>query len=126
MIQRVFEHALFSRLKVQMPMDLKIGQCPWNWQQFVLLCPDIILGAYLRSTHHIASCGREETASFYPFKECFILVSFLSPATQNVISFSCGRFFIQYFILCGICFNEFSFLHGSYFMLLNFVSFMSD
>ena len=34
MIQRVFEHALFSRLKVQMPKDLKIGQRPWNWQQY--------------------------------------------------------------------------------------------
>ena len=36
MIQRVFEHALFSRLKVQMHKDLKIGQRPWNWQQYVL------------------------------------------------------------------------------------------
>ena len=34
MIQRVFEHALFSRLKVQMRKDLKIGQRPWNWQQY--------------------------------------------------------------------------------------------
>ena len=36
MIQRVFEHDLFSRLKVQMCKDLKIGQRPWNWQQYVL------------------------------------------------------------------------------------------
>ena len=36
MIQRVFEHALFSRLKVQMHKDLKIGQMPWNWQQYVV------------------------------------------------------------------------------------------
>ena len=36
MIQRVFEHALFSRLKVQMRKDLKIGQRPWNWQQYAL------------------------------------------------------------------------------------------
>ena len=35
MIQRVFEHALFSRLKVQMHKDLKIDQRPWNWQQYV-------------------------------------------------------------------------------------------
>ena len=34
MIQRVFEQALFSRLKVQMRKDLKIGQRPWNWQQY--------------------------------------------------------------------------------------------
>ena len=36
MIQRVFEHALFSRLKVQMHKDLKIGQRPWNQQQYAL------------------------------------------------------------------------------------------
>ena len=36
MIQRVFEHALFSRPKVQMHKDLKIGQRPWNWQQYAL------------------------------------------------------------------------------------------
>ena len=35
MIQRVFEQALFSRLKVQMHKDLKIGQRPWSWQQYV-------------------------------------------------------------------------------------------
>ena len=35
MIQRVFEHALFSTLRVQMCKDLKIGQRPWNWQQCV-------------------------------------------------------------------------------------------
>ena len=34
MIGRVFEHALFSRLKVQMHKDLKIGQRLWNWQQY--------------------------------------------------------------------------------------------
>ena len=33
-VQRVFEHALFSRLRVQMHKDLKIGQRPWNWQQY--------------------------------------------------------------------------------------------
>ena len=36
MIQSVFECALFSRLKVQMHKDLKIGQRPWNWQQYAL------------------------------------------------------------------------------------------
>ena len=30
MRQRVFEHALFSRLRVQMCKDLKIGQRPWT------------------------------------------------------------------------------------------------
>ena len=28
--------AVFSRLRVQMRKDLKIGQRPWNWQQYVL------------------------------------------------------------------------------------------
>ena len=35
-MQTVFEHPLFSRPKVQMCKDLKIGQRPWNWQQYAL------------------------------------------------------------------------------------------